>query len=73
MHRDDTATDLRHGSITGKHNEHVALPADVACFALAGSLLAGKSTAAEALLGMSFLSRVGWKVEQDVLVLESKY
>jgi len=28
---------------------------------------------AEALLGMSFLSRVGWKVEQDVLVLESKY
>ncbi|WP_445937226.1 retropepsin-like aspartic protease family protein, partial [Pseudomonas sp.] len=27
----------------------------------------------EALLGMSFLSRVGWKVEQDVLVLESKY
>jgi aspartyl protease family protein len=28
---------------------------------------------AESLLGMSFLSRVGWKVEQDVLVLESKY
>ena len=28
---------------------------------------------AEALLGMSFLSRVGWKVEQDMLVLESKY
>jgi aspartyl protease family protein len=28
---------------------------------------------AEALLGMSFLSRVGWKVEQDLLVLESKY
>ncbi|WP_369960425.1 retropepsin-like aspartic protease family protein [Pseudomonas benzenivorans] len=27
----------------------------------------------EALLGMSFLSRVGWKVEQDVLVLESKH
>jgi len=27
----------------------------------------------EALLGMSFLGRVGWKVEQDVLVLESKY
>jgi aspartyl protease family protein len=27
----------------------------------------------DALLGMSFLSRVGWKVEQDVLVLESKY
>lgn len=27
----------------------------------------------EALLGMSFLSRVGWKVEQDMLVLESKY
>lgn len=27
----------------------------------------------EALLGMSFLSRVGWKVEQDALVLESKY
>lgn len=26
----------------------------------------------EALLGMSFLGRVGWKVEQDVLVLESK-
>lgn len=26
----------------------------------------------EVLLGMSFLSRVGWKVEQDVLVLESK-
>lgn len=26
----------------------------------------------EALLGMSFLNRVGWKVEQDVLVLESK-
>lgn len=44
-------TDLRHGSITGKHNEHVALPADVACFALAGSLLVGKSAAAEALLG----------------------
>ena len=31
------------------------------------------SSPAEALLGMSFLSRVGWKVEQDVLVLESKY
>ncbi|WP_339081184.1 TIGR02281 family clan AA aspartic protease [Pseudomonas sp. TMP9] len=28
---------------------------------------------AEALLGMSFLNRVGWKVEQDMLVLESKY
>jgi aspartyl protease family protein len=27
----------------------------------------------EALLGMSFLSRVGWRVEQDLLVLESKY
>ncbi|WP_439862365.1 retropepsin-like aspartic protease family protein [Pseudomonas sp. MBLB4136] len=27
----------------------------------------------EALLGMSFLSRVGWKVEQDVLMLESKH
>lgn len=27
----------------------------------------------EALLGMSFLSRVGWRVEQDVLVLESKF
>lgn len=26
----------------------------------------------EALLGMSFLSRVGWRVEQDLLVLESK-
>ncbi|MHA6495190.1 retropepsin-like aspartic protease family protein [Pseudomonas borbori] len=26
----------------------------------------------EALLGMSFLSRVGWRVEQDMLVLESK-
>lgn len=31
------------------------------------------SSPTEALLGMSFLSRVGWKVEQDVLVLESKY
>lgn len=31
------------------------------------------SSPREALLGMSFLSRVGWKVEQDVLVLESKY
>lgn len=27
----------------------------------------------EALLGMSFLSRVGWRVEQDLLVLESKH
>jgi aspartyl protease family protein len=27
----------------------------------------------EALLGMSFLGRVGWRVEQDMLVLESKY
>lgn len=27
----------------------------------------------EALLGMSFLNRVGWKVEQDVLMLESKH
>ena len=27
----------------------------------------------EALLGMSFLGRVGWKVEQDVLMLESKH
>lgn len=27
----------------------------------------------EALLGMSFLSRVGWRVEQDLLVLEAKY
>ena len=27
----------------------------------------------EALLGMSFLGRIGWRVEQDVLVLESKY
>lgn len=27
----------------------------------------------EALLGMSFLGRVGWRVEQDVLVLESKH
>lgn len=27
----------------------------------------------DALLGMSFLGRVGWKVEQDVLVLESKH
>ncbi|MBU1331457.1 MAG: TIGR02281 family clan AA aspartic protease [Gammaproteobacteria bacterium] len=27
----------------------------------------------EALLGMSFLSRVGWRVEQNVLVLESKF
>ncbi len=26
----------------------------------------------EALLGMSFLGRVGWRVEQDMLVLESK-
>lgn len=31
------------------------------------------SSPTEALLGMSFLSRVGWKVEQDMLVLESKY
>jgi aspartyl protease family protein len=31
------------------------------------------SSPTEALLGMSFLSRVGWRVEQDVLVLESKY
>tara|TARA_R110000868_G_scaffold39196_5_gene136641 strand:+ start:7942 stop:8589 length:648 start_codon:yes stop_codon:yes gene_type:complete len=31
------------------------------------------SSPREALLGMSFLSRAGWKVEQDVLVLESKY
>lgn len=30
------------------------------------------SSPTEALLGMSFLGRVGWKVEQDVLVLESK-
>lgn len=27
----------------------------------------------ETLLGMSFLSRVGWRVEQDRLVLEAKY
>jgi aspartyl protease family protein len=27
----------------------------------------------DALLGMSFLGRVGWRVEQDMLVLESKY
>lgn len=27
----------------------------------------------EALLGMSFLSRVGWRVAQDLLVLESKH
>ncbi len=27
----------------------------------------------EALLGMSFLGRIGWKVEQDVLMLESKH
>ena len=27
----------------------------------------------EALLGMSFLGRIGWRVEQDMLVLESKY
>lgn len=27
----------------------------------------------EALLGMSFLGRVGWRVEQDLLVLESKH
>lgn len=27
----------------------------------------------EALLGMSFLNRVGWRVEQDALVLESKH
>ncbi|MFI8482404.1 TIGR02281 family clan AA aspartic protease [Pseudomonas sp. NPDC078700] len=30
-------------------------------------------TNGEALLGMSFLGRVGWKVDQDVLVLESKH
>ncbi|WP_417661952.1 retropepsin-like aspartic protease family protein [Pseudomonas sp.] len=30
-------------------------------------------TGGEALLGMSFLGRVGWKVDQDVLVLESKH
>jgi len=28
---------------------------------------------ADSLLGMSFLNRVGWRVEQDMLVLESKY
>lgn len=27
----------------------------------------------DSLLGMSFLNRVGWRVEQDMLVLESKY
>lgn len=31
------------------------------------------SSPTEALLGMSFLNRVGWKVEQDVLVLEAKH
>lgn len=31
------------------------------------------SSPTEALLGMSFLSRVGWRVEQDLLVLESKH
>lgn len=31
------------------------------------------SSPSEALLGMSFLNRVGWKVEQDVLMLESKH
>ena len=31
------------------------------------------SSPTEALLGMSFLNRVGWKVERDMLVLESKY
>jgi aspartyl protease family protein len=31
------------------------------------------SSPTDALLGMSFLSRVGWRVEQDMLVLESKY
>lgn len=34
-------------------------------------VLEGESPS-EALLGMSFLGRVGWRVEQDVLVLESK-
>jgi aspartyl protease family protein len=37
-----------------------------------GVVLEGGSPG-EALLGMSFLSRVGWKVSQDALVLESKY
>ncbi len=31
------------------------------------------SSPTDALLGMSFLNRVGWRVEQDLLVLESKY
>lgn len=35
-------------------------------------VLEGQSPA-EALLGMSFLSRVGWRVEQDMLVLEAKH
>ncbi|WXL27928.1 TIGR02281 family clan AA aspartic protease [Ectopseudomonas mendocina] len=37
-----------------------------------GVVLEGGSPG-EALLGMSFLSRVSWKVEQDALLLESKY
>lgn len=44
-------TDLRHGSITGKHHAHVALPVGVACFAVAGSVLSGKSTASDVLFG----------------------
>jgi aspartyl protease family protein len=36
-----------------------------------GVVLEGGSPT-EALLGMSFLGRVGWRVEQDLLVLESK-
>lgn len=37
-----------------------------------GVILEGGSPA-EALLGMSYLNRVSWKLEQDALVLESKY
>lgn len=28
---------------------------------------------ADALLGMSFLNRIGWRQEQDTLVLEARY
>jgi len=38
-----------------------------------GAVVLEGGSPTEALLGMSFLSRVGWQVEQDVLVLESKY
>ena len=49
--RSNGITDLRHGSITGKHNEHLPLPETVDCFAIAGSVSARKDEPADKRLG----------------------